>query len=133
MTYNGNNLLCKKSLITQIAGSNRRITGTTKIQMIGNGIIGSTGATTNIGLDLEINTSGSYLIRNFDWGYLGGKELKYSNGNITQEIGTYLGLMTAANATNTLDLDGIDFKQINFQGSVTATYTLLSNLKCILL
>jgi len=41
--YNGNNLLCKKSLLTNNS-STRAVYGTTKIQMIGSGDIGTVGS-----------------------------------------------------------------------------------------
>jgi hypothetical protein len=89
MTYNGNSLLCKKSLLTNNSGG-RDLYGTTKIQMIGSGDIGTVIANLNVGLDLEINTVGSYTIRNLTWGYLGGRTLKYTTGTVTHATGTTL-------------------------------------------
>jgi hypothetical protein len=132
MIYNGNNLLCKKSLLTNNS-SGRLLYGTTKIQMIGSGDIGTVGAVLNVGLDLEINTVGSYTIRNFTWGYLGGRTLKYTTGTVTHATGTTLTLSINTNATNTLDLNGIDFQTISIAGGSTVVYNLLSNLKCVTL
>ncbi len=130
--YNGNNLLCKKSLLTNNS-STRAVYGTTKIQMIGSGDIGTVGAVLNVGLDLEINTIGSYTIRNFTWGYLGGRTLKYTTGTVIHPIGTTLSLSINTNATNTLDLNGIDFQTISIAGGSTVVYNLSSNLKCVTL
>ena len=129
VTYNGNNLLCKKSLLTNNS-STRAVYGTTKIQMIGSGDIGTVGALLNVGLDLEINTVGSYTIRNFTWGYLGGRTFKYTTGTVTHAIGTTLSLSINSNATNTLDLNGIDFQTISIAGGSNVVYNLSSNLKC---
>ena len=129
MIYNGNNLLCKKSLLTNNSGG-RDLYGTTKIQMIGSGDIGTVIANLNVGLDLEINTVGSYTIRNLTWGYLGGRTLKYTTGTVTHAIGTTLFLSINLNATNTLDLNGIDFQTITITGGSTNVYNLSSNLKC---
>jgi hypothetical protein len=127
--YNGNNLLCKKSLLTNNS-SGRLLSGTTKIQMIGSGDIGTVGAVLNVGLDLEINTVGSYTIRNLTWGYLGGRTLKYTTGTVTHATGTTLTLGINTNATNTLDLNGIDFQTISIAGGSSPIYNLSSNLKC---
>ena len=130
MIYNGNNLLCKKSLLTNNSSS-RVVYGTTKIQMIGSGDIGTVIANLNFGLDLEINTVGSYTIRNLTWGYLGGRTLKYTSGTVTHAIGTTLTLDTQAVATNVLDLNGIDFQTISMAGFSSPIYNLSSNLKCV--
>ncbi len=130
--YNGNNLLCKKSLLTNNS-STRAVYGTTKIQMIGSGDIGTVGAVLNVGLDLEINTIGSYTIQNLTWGYLGGRTLKYTTGTVIHPIGTTLSLSINSNATNTLDLNGIDFQTISIAGGSTVVYNLSSNLKCVTL
>lgn len=130
--YNGNNLLCKKSLLTNNP-SIRVVYGTTKIQMIGSGDIGTVGVVLNVGLDLEINTVGSYTIRNFTWGYLGGRTLKYTTGTVTHPINTTLSLSINSNATNTLDLNGIDFQTISIAGGSNVVYNLSSNLKCVTL
>jgi len=129
MIYNGNNLLCKKSLLTNNSGG-RDLYGTTKIQMIGSGDIGTVIANLNVGLDLEINTVGSYTIQNLTWGYLGGRTLKYTTGTVTHATGTTLTLGINTNATNTLDLNGIDFQTITITGGSTNVYNLSSNLKC---
>jgi hypothetical protein len=130
--YNGNNLLCKKSLLTNNS-STRAVYGTTKIQMIGSGDIGTVSSNLNVGLDLEINAVGSYTIRNFTWGYLGGRTLKYTTGTVIHPIGTTLSLSINSNATNTLDLNGIDFQTISIAGGSTVVYNLSSNLKCVTL
>ena len=129
MIYNGNNLLCKKSLLTNNS-SGRLLYGTTKIQMIGSGDIGTVSSNLNVGLDLEINTVGSYTIQNLTWGYLGGRTLKYTTGTVTHATGTTLTLSINTNATNTLDLNGIDFQTISIEGGSTTIYNLSSNLKC---
>jgi hypothetical protein len=131
MIYNGNNLLCKKSLLTNNSSS-RSLSGTTKIQMIGSGDIGVTsGSNLSFGLDLEINTIGSYTIQNLSWGNLGGRTLKYTTGTVTHAIGTTLFLSINLNATNTLDLNGIDFQTISIGGGSINTCNLLSDLKCV--
>jgi hypothetical protein len=129
MIYNGNSLLCKKSLLTNNS-SGRNLYGTTKIQMIGSGDIGTVIANLNFGLDLEINTVGSYTIRNLTWGYLGGRTLKYTTGTVTHATGTTLTLGINTNATNTLDLNGIDFQTITITGGSSPIYNLSSDLKC---
>ena len=129
MIYNGNNLLCKKSLLTNNS-SGRNLYGTTKIQMIGSGDIGTVIANLNFGLDLEINTIGSYTIQNLTWGYLGGRTLKYTTGTVTHATGTTLTLGINTSATNTLDLNGIDFQTISIGGGSSPIYNLSSNLKC---
>jgi hypothetical protein len=131
MIYNGNSLLCKKSLLTNNS-SGRSLSGTTKIQMIGSGDIGVTsGGNLSFGLDLEINTIGSYTIQNLSWGNLGGRTLKYTSGTVTHAIGTTLGLNINTTGTNTIDLNGIDFQTITITGGSTNTYNLLSDLKCV--
>jgi len=134
MTYNGNTLSCKKSLLTNNVGT-RSITGTTAIIMIGTGSIGTTPATNfvNVGLNLTINTVGSYTFNSLIWGYLGGKTLTYSAGTVNVTDNTTLVLSIGATATNTLNLNGIDFNNITMGGGGSPTYTLTSNLRCKLL
>jgi hypothetical protein len=132
MTFTGNTINCKKSLLTNNTVA-RYITGTTSIIMIGTGSIGTTPAlnSVNVGLNLTINTAGSYTFNTFIWGYLGSKTLTYTAGTITVTAATTLLLRIEATATNILNLNGIDFENITMAGG--GTYTLTSDLKCKLL
>jgi hypothetical protein len=132
MTFTGNTINCKKSLLNNNAAG-RFITGTTSIIMIGTGSIGSTsGVNVNIGLNLTINTAGSYTFNTFIWGYLGNNILTYSAGTITVAVGTTLFLISLTSNPHTLNLNGIDFENIQVSGglNLTPTITLTSNLKC---
>jgi hypothetical protein len=130
MTYNGNTLNCKKALLTNNVGA-RNISGTTSIIMIGTGSIGAAAsANVNVGLNLTINTAGSYTFNSLIWGYLGSKTLTYTAGTITVTANATLTLRIGATATNTLNLNGVDFENITIGGGGTQTYTLTSNLKC---
>jgi hypothetical protein len=134
MTFNGNTLNCKKSLLNNNTTTNRLIAGTTQIIMIGTGSIGSTSnVNVNIGLNFTINTAGSYTLNSLIWGYLGSKTFTYTAGTITVTANTTLTLRIIASATNTLNLNGIDFENITIGGGGTQTYTLTSNLKCKLM
>ena len=133
LTFTGNTINCKKSLLTNNVGT-RYISGTTSIIMIGTGSIGAAAsANVNVGLNLTINTLGSYTFNSLNWGFLGSKTFTYTSGTITVTASTTLFLNTQATATNILNLNGIDFENITLNGGGSPTYTLTSNLKCKLL
>ncbi len=130
MSYNGLNLFFKKSLLTNNS-STRFVTGTVKLNLIGSGVFGAnTSLMCFVGLNTDINTSGSYLIKNLRFGNGGGKTFNYYSGTITVELNSTLTLTSEPSSTLTLNLNGIDFENIVEQNSEFGTFTLVSNLKC---